>query len=121
MNAALKLRSILLALLMASATVAVASGQAPVKPQTNAISNAAVTGTWYAIANTYGSPIELKADGSYLFGGQQGGRYKVTASGINFTGSLASWNNGQSTLKNGVMEFYWTNASGAQNYFAYSR
>ena len=108
---------ILIALIWATTPVAQAASQS----QTGQTSNTAVTGTWYAIANTHGSPIELKADGSYLFGGQPGGRYKVTANGISFTGSLASWNNGQSTLKNGVIEFYWTNASGAKNYFAYSR
>lgn len=97
------------------------AGSSTASKQAAVAANSAVAGTWYAIANTFGSPIELKTNGTYLFGGQAGGRYTVTANGIDFTGTLASWNNGHSTLKNGVIEFYWTNSSGAKNYFAYSR
>lgn len=42
-------------------------------------------------------------------------------SGLPFDGALSSWNNGRATLKDGVIEFYWKNAYGFNQWFVYSR
>ena len=79
-----------------------------------------LAGTWHGIASTPGS-IELGADGSYRFNGRAGGRFQTVPGGLVFDGALSSWNNGRATLKDGVIEFYWKNADGFNQWFVYSR
>jgi hypothetical protein len=46
----------------------------------------------------------------------------VSGNQVSFTGNLAAWNGGRATLtKPDLMEFYWKNASGATNYFAFGK
>ncbi|MBI5189668.1 MAG: hypothetical protein HZA22_03185 [Nitrospirae bacterium] len=84
------------------------------------IDPSSVVGTWYGTASTVGT-IEMKADGTYNYGGQPGGKYKVAGDGIVFTGSLAAWNNGHATLKDGNLEFYWTNEQGWKQWFSFAK
>jgi hypothetical protein len=79
-----------------------------------------LVGTWYGTATTVGQ-IEMKADGTYVFGGRPGGRYQAAPGGVRFTGALEAWNGGNATLKGGNLEFTWKNAEGAYQWFSFAR
>ena len=79
-----------------------------------------LVGTWYGTATTVGQ-IEMKADGTYVFGGRPGGRYQAAPGGVRFTGALEAWNGGNATLKGGNLEFTWKNAEGAHQWFSFAR
>lgn len=83
-------------------------------------SASSVAGTWYGTASTVGT-IVLKADGTYEYGGGNGGRYALESGGIKFTGRLAAWNDGHATLKNGNLEFTWTTVEGWHQWFSFAR
>lgn len=80
----------------------------------------ALAGVWYGIASTVGQ-IELSADGSYRYNGGAGGRWRQAGDKVMFNGALEAWNNGVASLKDGVLEFYWTNAEGFNNWFVFQR
>ena len=65
--------------------------------------------------------IELATNGSYTYNGSPGGRWRVDGDRVVFDGVLAAWNQGVATLKDGVLEFYWTNADGSRNWFVFQR
>ena len=81
---------------------------------------AGLAGVWYGIASTVGQ-IELATNGSYTYNGSPGGRWRVDGDRVVFDGVLAAWNQGVATLKDGVLEFYWTNADGSRNWFVFQR
>ncbi len=81
---------------------------------------AILVGTWHSVASTVGT-IEIKPDGTYVFNGNPGGKCHATAAGVDFEGSLAAWGSGHATLKNGSLEFYWTNPNGGINWFAFAK
>lgn len=81
---------------------------------------AALAGVWYGIAGTPGS-LELTRDGSYKLNGKPGGRYRQLGDEVVFDGSLVAWNKGRAKLKDGVLEFYWTNAEGFNNWFVFQK
>lgn len=80
----------------------------------------ALAGVWHGIANTVGQ-IELSADGTYRYNGGAGGRWRQAGDKVMFDGALEAWNNGVASLKNGVLEFSWTNAEGFNNWFVFQR
>lgn len=79
-----------------------------------------LVGTWHGIASTVGT-IELLAGGRYQYNGNAGGRYRVEGDTVRFDGALEAWNNGTATLRDGVLEFYWTNPDGSKNWFVFQR
>ncbi|MFM7121653.1 MAG: hypothetical protein ACKOZX_15655 [Gammaproteobacteria bacterium] len=79
-----------------------------------------VTGRWYGIASTVGT-IDMTANGRYQHNGSTGGRYRVEGDKVHFDGTLAAWNSGTATLRDGVLEFYWTQPDGSQNWFVFQR
>lgn len=79
-----------------------------------------LAGTWYGISGTAGS-IELRADGSYLHNGRSGGAWRAEGNQVRFTGSLAAWNGGRASLRDGVLEFSWTSPEGFKNWFVFQR
>lgn len=81
---------------------------------------AEVAGTWHGIASTVGT-LELLAGGRYRYNGSAGGRYRVEGDEVRFDGALRAWNDGAATLKDGVLEFYWTNPDGSKNGFVFQR
>jgi hypothetical protein len=81
---------------------------------------AALAGVWYGIAGTPGS-LELTRDGSYKLNGKPGGRYRQLGDEVVFDGSLVAWNKGRAKLKDGVLEFYWKNAEGFNNWFVFQK
>lgn len=79
-----------------------------------------LAGVWYGIAGTPGS-IELGRDGSYKLNGKPGGRFRQLGDEVVFDGSLVAWNKGRAKLKDGVLEFYWKNDEGFNNWFVFQR
>lgn len=77
-------------------------------------------GTWHGVASTVGT-IVCKADGTYAYNGTPGGRYQITKTGIDFSGSLAAWGGGHATLQGGNLEFSWVNPGGGANWFAFAK
>ena len=63
----------------------------------------------------------MTANGRYQHNGSAGGRYRVEGDKVHFDGTLAAWNNGTATLRDGVLEFYWTQPDGSQNWFVFQR
>ena len=80
----------------------------------------ALAGVWYGIASTVGQ-IELAADGAYRYNGEPGGHWRQEGDRVVFDGALSAWNQGVASLKEGVLEFYWTNAEGFNNWFVFQR
>jgi hypothetical protein len=76
-------------------------------------------GEWRGINKT-GGLVVISANGTYTFNGASG-RYRATGNQIVFSGPLAAWNNGQATMKDGVIEFYWTNAQGWKQWFTFAK
>lgn len=100
----------------------------PERQEKNKTSNRATAGTaatslagrWLDPKN--GQTLELRADGSYSTGLGGSGRFVVEGDRLIFTGTLSDWDKGRATLvQPDVIEFYWTDASGFKNYFAFLR
>ncbi len=84
-------------------------------PDRAAINAKVLVGVWHGVAQTVGT-LELKADGTYIYNGNPGGKWKVTHDGADFFGNLAAWGGGHATLKNGNLEFTW-----GQNWFSFAK
>lgn len=92
------------------------------EPKSEPASAASLLGTWYGAGDTKGT-IELHADGTYDWSGNHAGRYSVAGTKVTFTGSLTAWNGGVAQLnkRGDTIEFYWTNADGAKQWFVFIR
>lgn len=64
--------------------------------------------------------VKIAPDGTYDFNGGAG-RWKASGNQIVFTGPLAAWDNGRAALKDGVIEFYWTNPQGWKQWFTFAK
>jgi hypothetical protein len=86
-----------------------------------AIDLKSLAGTWIDPKNA--QSFEIRPDGRYRTGVGGEGRVTVSAEGLVFIGVLSAWNQGQATLTadRSAIEFYWTNAQGAKQYFAFLR
>lgn len=82
--------------------------------------NSDVVGTWHGTARTVGT-IVIRADGTYSYNGNPGGRWKASGNQIVFDGSLAAWGGGRATLKGGNLEFSWKSAEGWKQWFSFAR
>lgn len=90
------------------------------KPAAVSASAKSLAGRWIDPKNS--QTLDLRADGSYRIGAGGSGRFTVEGDRLVFTGALAAWDEGRATLTQpDVIEFYWTAASGAKNYFAFLR
>ncbi len=101
-----------------AAPPAAAPARAPVSPRIAAL--IALVGTWRATAGIMGT-IEMTDDGRYAFNGQPAGHYKVYGNDIVFDGRLAEWNGGRATVTDGHLDFYWTGADGAQQWYSFAK
>lgn len=90
-----------------------------VQRQSGPASSPTWVGEWRGINRTAGL-VKIAADGTYDFNGGAG-RWKAAGHQIVFTGPLAAWDNGKATLKDGVIEFYWTNAQGWKQWFTFAK
>ena len=102
-----------------SGQTASSTAESPAAPP-GASQSGPLAGVWHGIANTPGS-LELAADGSYRLNGKPGERYRQTGDSVLFDGALQSWNGGRAKLREGVLEFQWTNEQGFRNWFVFSR
>lgn len=81
----------------------------------------ALAGQWIDPRNA--QSFEIFADGRYRTGLGGEGRVSALAEGLVFTGVLSAWDQGRATLSadRKVIEFYWANADGSKNHFAFLR
>jgi hypothetical protein len=79
-----------------------------------------MAGEWWGINGTAGQ-IVIRSDGSYLWSGKPGGHVKRSGDQLQFDGALAAWDGGRASIKRDVIEFYWTTASGAKQYFVFGK
>jgi hypothetical protein len=84
-----------------------------------ALASADLVGEWRGINGTAGVLL-ISADGSYRFNGEAA-RYRIEGDEVIFGGPLAPWNDGRARLRSGVIEFYWKNREGFQNWFTFGR
>lgn len=111
--------------LLAVGTFRKASGEAPPAAEaTHSTAPAASTdtspvGEWRGIRRT-GGVLVISADGKYTINGGAG-EYRVSGNQITFTGPLSIWNGGRATLKDGTIEFSWTNPHGAKRSYAFAK
>lgn len=90
------------------------------KPAAVSTTAKSLAGRWIDPKNS--QTLDLRADGSYRTGVGGSGRFTVEGDHLVFTGALSAWDEGRATLTQpDVIEFYWTAASGAKNYFAFLR
>jgi hypothetical protein len=78
-----------------------------------------LAGKWYGINGTAGL-VRIHRDGMYTFN-EERGQYRQNGNTIVFSGPLSVWNGGRATVGRGVIEFYWTNANGAKQYFVFAK
>jgi hypothetical protein len=80
-----------------------------------------LAGQWIDPKN--GQSFEIRPDGRYRTGVGGEGKVEATAEGLAFSGALSAWNQGKATITadGSAIEFYWTNAQGAIQYFAFLR
>jgi hypothetical protein len=79
-----------------------------------------LAGQWLDPEN--GQSLELLTNGTYRTGAGGTGHFTVEGDRLVFTGALSAWDQGRATLSQpDVLEFYWTNAEGFKNYFAFLR
>lgn len=80
-----------------------------------------LAGQWIDPKN--GQSFEIRPDGRYRTGVGGEGKVEATAEGLAFSGVLSAWNQGKATVTadGSAIEFYWTNAQGAIQYFAFLR
>jgi hypothetical protein len=101
-----------------AAADAVASGNSAKMPT---IRELTLVGTWWGINGTPGRLV-LKANHSYTYSVAGGhGAWRATPGGAVFTGTLGAWNHGRASTKRGVLEFSWTRANGAKNWFVFQK
>ena len=103
----------------AAGTFKVASAGAPASARQPAQTNGGqLAGHWYGVAGTV-ADLTLAPDGTYISGGSAHGTWRREGSDVWFTGPIEAWNKGHGKLKakGDVIEFYWTNAAGAKQYF----
>jgi len=98
-------------------TRATAAKAAPARG--SGLSAADLTGEWRGINGTAGV-LQIAADGSHRFNGVAA-RYRIEGEEVIFGGPLAPWNDGRARLRSGVIEFYWKNREGFQNWFTFAR
>jgi hypothetical protein len=89
------------------------------RARASGLSAADLTGEWRGINGTAGV-LQIAADGSYRFNGVAA-RYRIEGEEVIFGGPLAPWNDGRARLRSGVIEFYWKNREGFQNWFTFAR
>ncbi|HZU24414.1 MAG TPA: hypothetical protein VFA04_02775, partial [Bryobacteraceae bacterium] len=84
--------------------------------------SASLAGHWLGIAGTI-ADVTINADGTYVSRGAPPATWRQEGNTVIFTGPLAAWNNGRGKLRpdGKVIEFYWTNASGAKQYFVLAK
>ncbi len=99
----------------ASTLEGIKTSSSTVIPERAAANAKLLVGVWHGVAQTVGT-LELKADGTYIYNGNPGGKWKVTHDGADFSGNLQAWGGGHATLKNGNLEFTW-----GQNWFAFAK
>ncbi len=89
--------------------------EAPAGPLT------ALVGQWIDPKNA--QSFEIFSDGRYRTGVGGQGSVALSAEGLVFSGVLSAWNQGRATLSadRKAIEFYWSNADGSRNYFAFLR
>ena len=89
--------------------------EAPAGPLT------ALVGQWIDPKNA--QSFEIFSDGRYRTGVGGQGSVALSAEGLVFSGVLSAWNQGRATLSadREAIEFYWSNADGSRNYFAFLR
>lgn len=77
-----------------------------------------LSGHWYGIAGT-SADLQLYADGTYVSAHSVKGTWCQSGNQVTFTGPLSAWNQGRGQLnpKGDVIEFQWTTATGAKQYF----
>lgn len=80
-----------------------------------------LAGQWIDPKN--GQSFEIRPDGRYRTGVGGEGKVEATGEGLAFSGVLSAWNQGKATVTadGSAIEFYWTNAQGAKQYFAFLR
>jgi len=90
-------------------------------PQAPAPAPGALAGRWIDPRNA--QSFEIFADGRYRTGVGGEGRVSASGAGLVFSGVLSAWDQGRATLSadRKLIEFHWTNADGARNYFAFQR
>jgi hypothetical protein len=86
-----------------------------------AVALATLAGRW--IDPRSGQSFDISASGRYRTPAGAEGTVSADAEGLSFTGPLSAWNRGRATLTadRSAIEFHWTNADGAQQYFAFLR
>jgi len=99
-------------------TSAAFSGDRDSQPQAPRVGPGLV-GEWRGINKTAGMVV-ISADGTYSFNGAAG-RYRASGNQVVFSGPLAAWDNGRATVKDGVIEFYWTNREGWKQWFTFAK
>ena len=94
---------------------------AKASPKVPAIALTALAGQWIDPRNA--QSFEIFADGRYRTGVGGEGRVTASAEGLVFSGALSAWDQGRATLSadRKVIEFYWVNADGSRNSFAFLR
>jgi hypothetical protein len=91
----------------------------PAAPQQQRAATGSASGDWIGIAGTFGR-VRIFPNGTYYFN-ELRGSYQQSGDQIVFSGPLAVWNNGRATMHNGLIEFYWTTAQGAKQYFVFEK
>jgi hypothetical protein len=80
-----------------------------------------LVGTWRCVApGATPGVLILKADGSYVTGNVKG-HYARKDHDVVFDGAIKDWYSGQAVLKDGLLTFYWKNADGSMNFFAFAK
>ncbi len=94
---------------------------APPPPKPRDVPISSLAGTWYVTQGGAGV-VTLKADGSYTTGVGGKGTFATDGRDVVFKGALDAWNGGRGTQsQDGVIEFYWKNEEGFQNYIVLIR
>jgi hypothetical protein len=104
--------------ILAGGTFSKRTPDAPAR-RTPATSTSALTGEWIGINGTAGR-VRIFADGTYTFN-DVSGSYRQSGDQITFSGPLSAWNGGRARIGAGVIEFSWTTAEGANQYFVFEK
>jgi hypothetical protein len=76
-------------------------------------------GSWHG--SNMNVEITLRADGTYVWKGEDSGQYRVDGDRITFTGPLTRWNRGRGRRVARNIEFHWKEADGTIRYIALSK
>lgn len=90
-------------------------------PKATAAPLTALVGQWIDPRNA--QSFEIFSDGRYRTGVGGQGSVALSAEGLVFSGVLSAWDQGRATLSadRKAIEFYWSNADGSRNHFAFLR